>query len=182
MLIHTTMHSWYYCITLLSTATGRGLALQCSSLSVSDFSVCLPGCHSGAFTAWIAFTQQLKVTDFDVKASLSNKSELSRWLAELRRLTSYTRPSFESLITIITMWSRPICFRFHGKILWAFAGSTVLWAYTVFLVSLQASSGILLTVETPSACQAQYLYNILAVFADSAVILVLAFKSDFLWL
>ncbi len=40
-------------------------------------SVCLlysPGCHRTAFTAWIAFTQQviscIKVADFDVKASL----------------------------------------------------------------------------------------------------------------
>ncbi len=31
-----------------------------------------PGSHSDVFTAWIAFTQQ--VADFDVKASLSNKS------------------------------------------------------------------------------------------------------------
>ena len=49
-------------------------------------------------------------------------------------------------------------------------------AYSDLLVTLQASSGsagILLTVKTPSACQVPYLYNILAFFADSAMILVL---------
>ncbi len=46
-------------------------------LFVCDTRVCSPGCHSTAFTAWIAFTQQvisLVVADIDVKASLSNKS------------------------------------------------------------------------------------------------------------
>ncbi len=44
---------------------------------VCDTRVCSPGCHSTAFTAWIAFTQQvvsLVVADLDVKALLSNKS------------------------------------------------------------------------------------------------------------
>ncbi len=40
--------------------------------------VCSPGSHNGAFTALIAFTQQVLlvhvVADLDVKASLSNKS------------------------------------------------------------------------------------------------------------
>ncbi len=46
-------------------------------LSVCDTRVCSPGCHSTAFTAWIAFTQQVISFNNDrfyVKASLSNKS------------------------------------------------------------------------------------------------------------
>ncbi len=65
-------------IRMRSGPTLFGLArVYCSSLSVCLSVTYESGCHNGAFTAWIAFTQQvvsLVVADLDVKASLSNKS------------------------------------------------------------------------------------------------------------
>ncbi len=94
------MHTTTFFSGFMSTAS-RGLALQCSSLSVTSESA-----HLAAIALRLQHVYPphnkllvLKVADFDVKASLSNKSEQklrslnSRWLAASY---CYTRPKFEA--------------------------------------------------------------------------------------
>ncbi len=125
----------------------------------------------------------LKVADFDVKASLSNKSEQKLRSLNSRWLASYTWPLFESLYySHVHGPYLPARFarseikslaRYSGILCWLYCETTSSGPTLHFSLhgASSGSAGMLRQSKTPSACMSGA--YILAFFADSAMILAL---------